>query len=248
MSQRNPMNDRYQQDEEQHVGHTRKSAASAKPKNKAAASVTVKKAAKTPEQKKAAQKRARQEQKAEQRRLDRLYYKPDTERYKKLRTGWWVCLVGAIACTAVSWFARDMGMTVSTVFMVLAYALIIAAFYIDFSKIRKERQAYQARMIALEEKQKKEEKAAARAARSSAKKKGSGKNASRNPKTQAKAAAEHAAEKEAEESSEKDAAPAKPEKKGFFGRKKAKDENAAASSAEAAAEEGSDAAAAKPAE
>lgn len=197
MSQRNPMNERYQQDEEQHAGHTRKSAASAKPKSKAGASVTVKKAAKTPEQKKAAQKRARQEQKAEQRRIDRLYYKPDTERYKKLRTGWWVCLVGAIVCTAVSWFARDAGMTVSTIFMVLAYALIIAAFYIDFSKIRKERQAYQERMLALEEKQKKEEKAAARAARAAAnngKKKGTGKNASRNPKAQAKATADKSAE------------------------------------------------------
>lgn len=238
------MNERYQQDEEQHAGHTRKSAASAKPKSKAAASVTVKKAAKTPEQKKAAQKRARQEQKAEQRRLDRLYYKPDTERYKKLRTGWWVCLVGAIACTAVSWFSRDMGMTVSTIFMVLAYALIIAAFYIDFSKIRKERQAYQTRMIALEEKQKKEEKAAARAARSSAKKKGSGKNASRNPKAQAKAAAEHAAEKQAGASSDEAAekpAEAKPEKRGFFGRRKAKN-------ADAAEPDASDAVSDKPAE
>lgn len=226
MSQRNPMNERYQHDEEQHAGKTRKSAASAKPKSKAASSVTIKKAAKTPEQKKAARKRARQEEKAEQRRIDRLYYKPDTERYKKLRTGWWACLVGAIACTAVSWFSRDMGMTVSTVFMILAYALIIAAFYLDFSKIRKERQAYQARMLALEEKQKKEEKAAARAARSSSKKKGSGKNASRNPKAQAKAAAEHAAEnaaehEKAEEPSEADPAEPKAEKKGLFGRKKA---------------------------
>ena len=39
MSQRNPMNERYQSDKRQ--GTTRKSAASAKPKSKAASSVTV---------------------------------------------------------------------------------------------------------------------------------------------------------------------------------------------------------------
>ena len=39
MSQRNPMNDRYQTDE--HRGQTRKSAASAKPKTKAASSVRM---------------------------------------------------------------------------------------------------------------------------------------------------------------------------------------------------------------
>ena len=45
----------------------------------------------------------------------------------------------------------------SLVTLFLAYALIILAFYIDFSKIRRERRAYQERMIALEEKQKKAE-------------------------------------------------------------------------------------------
>ena len=48
MSQRNPMNERYTS--EDRTGVTRKSAASAKPKAKAAASVTVKSAKKTPEQ------------------------------------------------------------------------------------------------------------------------------------------------------------------------------------------------------
>ena len=51
MSQRNPMNERYTSEER--TGTTRKSAASAKPKAKAAASVTVKSAKKTPEQRKA---------------------------------------------------------------------------------------------------------------------------------------------------------------------------------------------------
>lgn len=57
MSQRNPMNERYTSEER--TGTTRKSAASAKPKAKAAASVTVKSAKKTPEQRKAEEKAAR---------------------------------------------------------------------------------------------------------------------------------------------------------------------------------------------
>ncbi len=163
-------NDHNQPAEEKNVGHTRKSAASAKPKSKAAASVTIKKSTKTPEQKKAAQKQARAEARAERKRIDRMYYNPDTERYKKLRRLWWGSLIGAVVSTAISWVTRNMEPTgISMFFMLLAYALIIAAFYLDFSKIRKERQAYQERMLALEGKKKKEEKAAARAARAAEK-------------------------------------------------------------------------------
>ena len=54
MSQRNPMNDRYQTDE--HRGQTRKSAAAMKPKSKAAASVRVQPKEKTKQQKKAEKK------------------------------------------------------------------------------------------------------------------------------------------------------------------------------------------------
>lgn len=48
MSQRNPMNDRYQNDI---PGQTKKSAASLKPKSKAASSVYVRSSAKTPKEK-----------------------------------------------------------------------------------------------------------------------------------------------------------------------------------------------------
>lgn len=205
MSQRNVQNERYSE-ERAGSGSTRKSAASAKPKTKAHATVTVKSAKKSPEQRKAEQKQARREARDEQRRLDRKYYTPDTDRYKMLRRIWWGCLGGAIGSTAVSWFTRNVEPSwLSLAFMVVAYALIIGAFYIDYSKIRKERLAYQTRMIELEEKQKKEEKAAARAARQSqnTKKKGSGKNASRNPKAIEKAKAEkEAAEKAAAEKAE----------------------------------------------
>lgn len=199
MSQRNFQNERYSE-ENAGQGSTRKSAASAKPKSKAAASVMVKSAKKTPEQRKAAQKQAQKAAREEQRRLDRKYYNPDTDRYKFLRKLWWGCLIGAVAATALSWFTREIepGM-ISMILMVLAYALIIGAFYIDFSKIRKERIAFQDRMIKLEAEQAKAEKAAARAERlaQQGKKKGSGKNASRNPKAIEKAKAEKAAEEQA---------------------------------------------------
>ena len=103
-------------------------------------------------------KAARREAQNRQRELDRKYYKPDTERYKKLKRLWWICLGGAIACTALSWFTSTMSAGwLPMVFLFAAYALIIFAFYIDFSKIRKERTAYQQRMAALEDKQEKKQ-------------------------------------------------------------------------------------------
>jgi uncharacterized protein HemX len=157
MSQRNPMNERYQ--EEGRKGVARKSAASAKPKAKAAASVTTVSKRKTPQQKKADQKAARKAEQQRQRELDRKYYTPDTERYKKLRRTWWVLLVAAIVCVILSYVLRSVEPTwIAMVTLFAAYALIIAAFYVDFSKIRKERTAYQKRMVALEAAREKEEK------------------------------------------------------------------------------------------
>lgn len=182
MSQRNPMNERYTSEER--TGKTRKSAASAKPKMQAAASVTIKSTEKTPQQKKAERKAARKKEQAEQRELDRKYCKPDTKRYKTLRMWWWVALIGAVLCTAVSFLGREvMPETVAMVILFMAYALIIIAFYIDLSPIRKERRAYQERMIIEEEKQKKAAKAAARAERAQqSQQKGSGKNQNRHAK------------------------------------------------------------------
>ena len=218
MSQRNPMNERYTSEER--PGSSRKSAASAKPKTKAASSVTLQTEKKTKQQKKAEEKAARKKAQAEQRELDRKYYKPDTPRYKNLRRGWWACLIGAILCTIASWLLREVDpQWISMVALFGAYGLIIGAFYIDFSKIKKERRAYQDRMVVLEEKQKKEERAAARAARQQQQhQKGSGKNASRNPKVQAKATAEKEAAEAAEADSDgKPAGEDAPKKKGFLG-------------------------------
>lgn len=149
MSQRNPMNERYQNDERS--GKTRKSAASAKPKKEAAGTVVMKTSRKTPKERKAEQKEARRKEQERQRELDRKYYKPDTEQYKKLRRIWWISLIGAVVCVIASWLLRTVQPEwLAMVALFGAYGLIIFAFYIDFSKIRKERRKYQEKMVALE--------------------------------------------------------------------------------------------------
>ena len=194
MSQRNPMNDRYQTDE--HRGQTRKSAASAKPKTKAASSVRMQPTVKTKQQKKA-EKRV---QRAKQAEIDRQYYNPPTAEYKRLRKVWWGLLIGAIVLTALSWVGRSFLPEAGTyVSLGLAYACIIGALYVDFSKIRKVRRAYQDEMMSKKTKEmraaEKQQKAAERAA-----------------KKEAAATAEEGAEG-AGASAESDA----PKKRGLFG-------------------------------
>lgn len=162
MSQRNPMNERYTNEKRANV--TRKSAASAKPKSKAAASVTVTTSSKPAKDKKQMQKEARKAEQARQREIDRKYYKPDTERYKKLRRLWIASLVAAVVFVALSWLLRSVQPEwIAMACLFLAYGFVILAFYLDFSKIRKERRAYQDRMVALELEETRKAKAEARA-------------------------------------------------------------------------------------
>lgn len=152
MSQRNPMNDRYQSEIK---GQTKKSAASAKPKSKAAASVYIKPSGHTPQEKKAIKK----QQRAKQAELDRMFYNPPTEKYKKLKRIWWFCLIAAIVLTVLGMLLPNMlpGETwVSWVCIIPAYAFIIAAVWLDFSKIRKVRREYQMEMMKKHPKQVKE--------------------------------------------------------------------------------------------
>ena len=72
MTQRNPMNERYQSEDRK--GATRKSAASAKPVSKAASSVRIESTKKTPQQKKA----ERKQQRAKDAERDRQFYNPPT--------------------------------------------------------------------------------------------------------------------------------------------------------------------------
>lgn len=170
MSQRNPMNDRYT-GEEKH-GKTRKSAASAKPKSAAASSVYIKPKTKTKQEKKVARRAERQRQ-AE---LDRKYANPPTEEYKRLRRIWWVLLVGAIICLALSFFMRDMlGEFGFMIILVLSYVFIIAALWLEFSKMKKVRRAYQEQMEGKKSKarraEERREKAEAKAAKAEAEQK-----------------------------------------------------------------------------
>ena len=157
MTQRNPMNDRYQSDTPK--GQTKRSASSLKPKTKAAASVYMRSNEKTPQEKKA----IRKEQRQKQRELDSRYYSPPTEEYKKLRRMWWVFLVAAIILTALAMIIPNMfpdHTSLTWVFLIPAYGCIIIALWLDFSKIRKVRQAYQQEMIKKHSKVDKKENAA----------------------------------------------------------------------------------------
>lgn len=144
MTQRNFQNERYKTEVK---GQTRKSAAGLKPKTKAASSVYIKPQTKTRKEKKQI-KEAERVKRAE---LNRLYYSPPTEEYKRFRRIWWVLLAAAIIATAASmvltftiWEDQP-----EKVMFVLgpAYVLIILSLVLDFTKGRKMRLAYQQEMM-----------------------------------------------------------------------------------------------------
>ncbi|WP_303249404.1 hypothetical protein [uncultured Slackia sp.] len=144
MSQRNPMNERYQS--EQPKGQTKKSASAAKPKAKAAASVYVRPAGHTPQEKKAIKKAER----AKRAELDRMFYNPPTDEYKKLRRIWWVLLISAIVLTVLGMIMPNFmpdNVWATWMCIIPAYGCIIGALWLDFSKIRKVRRAYQMEMM-----------------------------------------------------------------------------------------------------
>lgn len=137
MTQRNPMNERY--NDENRSGKTRKSAASAKPSSARAATVHTP-PPKTKKQKKAeARERERkQEEKWATPAIDNKSFEQLPE-YKKLRRIWWGLLIGAILLIAISFLStrNDDFSFLYIPCLVLGYALVIGAFYIDFGKIRK---------------------------------------------------------------------------------------------------------------
>lgn len=159
MSQRNPLNDRYNDESR---GKTRKSSASAKPK--AARAATVREPAPKTKKQKKQERRERERQAQQKAEVMNVRYE-DSPGYKRLRRYWWFCLGGAIMVTAISVFLNSQGNTffaenpdgrlfgfldqgavgtAGVVFMVAAYVLIIVAFWIDLGKIRKERKLFNA--------------------------------------------------------------------------------------------------------
>lgn len=156
------MNDRNLADK---TGQTRKSAASAKPKSTRAATLRDP-APKTAKQKKA-EAREREEKRHKRSMVLDIRFE-DTPQYKHLRHYWWGFLIAAIACTAISavmttqtgelfkenpdalylgFMSQTFAGAVSIVLMVAAYGFIIAAFVVDFSKIRKARKNFENLMV-----------------------------------------------------------------------------------------------------
>lgn len=156
MTQRNPMNERYQQEDRK--GTTRKSAASAKPVAKAAASVHIEgqkttsggmwSRAQSQANKKANTKKKTDKQR--EREMRARYYDPQTPEYKKWRKYWWISIVIALVFTTGSFAVQMAGITDPTVSYVLlgvGYAALIFAIYADMGKVRKIRRDYQDRMM-----------------------------------------------------------------------------------------------------
>ena len=144
MTQRNFMNERY--NDENRTGKTRKSSASAKPKTARAATVRDP----APKSKKQKKEEAKARERAAMEKVDAVQGRfEETEGYKRLRRIWWVLLGGAILCTVLSFVLQryEAFSQFSMPSMILAYILIIAAFYIDLGKIRKERKIYNASLV-----------------------------------------------------------------------------------------------------
>lgn len=135
MSQRNFMNDRY--NEETKSGKTRKSSASAKPK--AARAATVRDPAPKSKKQKKEEARERERENAKKAEVMQARFE-QTDGYKRLRRIWWVMLACAIVCAAGSYVLRDS--EIGMVTLVGAYVFIILAFWLDLGKIRKERKLF----------------------------------------------------------------------------------------------------------
>ncbi len=137
MTQRNPMNERYQTDD--HQGKTRKSASQAKPVSKAA-STTRDPAPKTKKQKREEERERVRKEEEKARQIGMNSAALPAVQYRMYRRWYWVALVGAGVSAVLSFVLAGMGETmaeISTTLLILAYLLIFIALYIDISKVRK---------------------------------------------------------------------------------------------------------------
>ncbi|MBQ6586928.1 MAG: hypothetical protein IJH83_09035 [Coriobacteriales bacterium] len=154
MSQRNPMNDRYKGDGPS--GSTKKSTSNAKPKQKAASTIYTP-APMSKEDKRKAQRAKEKEQRREMEKVMAAAGDPLNAEYQKYRRLWWAGLIGAIVFTALSWGMRVWfpdAVVPSVIFLLLAYAAIIAAFVLDLKKVRPMRLEHQNRVMSMSKKEK----------------------------------------------------------------------------------------------
>lgn len=149
MTQRNPMNERYTV-EGNRKGVTRKSAASAKPAARAAASVRVEntpKKGRTAKERKAAEKELKDKEREVSSILERKYGNPPTKEYKNARMAWAFLLVIALLATFGTWFAQyNLPAYASYALLVVAYTGIIGVLIVDFKVLRKQRKEYVQKM------------------------------------------------------------------------------------------------------
>lgn len=126
MARRSPMNERYQKNTAP-AGKTRKSAAAAKPKRHAASSATSKSSAGKP---------------AEKRKL--MAVNPPTPEFRFWRRIWWALLITAMLLSVGTWFLyRDPDLRkIGQYGLLVSYAFIGAALWLDMTKLRRMRQAW----------------------------------------------------------------------------------------------------------
>ena len=130
--------------------YSRKSAASLKPKTKAASSVVLEseRKPKTRAEKKAAKAEEKKKREANPQNNYR-YDKPQSERYKTLRKIWWVLIGIAIVCMAIvalgqTWFTETANESLFYAILFAGWGFLIAALVVDFGPVRKERKRWEA--------------------------------------------------------------------------------------------------------
>lgn len=150
------MNERYTT-EAKAGGHTRKSAASAKPKSNAAASVVMgTKKKKSPKKPQKTKRDIKREQRNKQYEAEKKYGDPPTRKFKILKRCWIGFLIASVITVALSFVAskfEDAPSWVPTAFLIAAYACIIVTLYLDLGQIRKLRKQYVAQMTASQSKE-----------------------------------------------------------------------------------------------
>jgi len=124
MARRSAQNQRYQKDAK--IGSTRKSAASAKPKRSAGEVSTPSKSSTSSSKKKTTS----------------AMINPDTPEFKMWRRIWLGLLVGAMLLSLASFAFREDYVQATQVALILAYAAIFGAFFIDLTIIRKMRKEW----------------------------------------------------------------------------------------------------------
>ena len=128
MARRSPTNARYQKYTGPE-GKTRKSAAAAKPKKTSSGSS------------KPSSSKSSSGSKSSKRSAAIAMRNPDTPEFRAYRRQWWIALVAGLALTAVSYAVQRFvqapwGRTAQAVTLGMAYACIIFAFYVDWTKMR----------------------------------------------------------------------------------------------------------------